>query len=65
MADVVGMAQWLAERVGDAHQETGDTAIYIEDGKFAIIVPLDASVYLVTVQEAQFVPAHNTGSEPS
>ena len=59
MADVTGMTEWLAERVTEAKMETGDTAIVLENevGKFAIIVPLDAEVYLVTVQEARFIPA--------
>ena len=64
LADVTGMAEFLAELVSSNTAESSDHSdypIHVDDGVFAIITPETPAVYLVTVQEAQFVPA---GSPP-
>jgi hypothetical protein len=63
MVDVNGTAAWLCELISErvaSDENLSDVPLFLDDGKFAIVSLEDASVYLVTVQEARFAVA----SEP-
>lgn len=67
MADVLGMAGWLCELVDERRAKddnSTDFSILLDNGQLAIVSLEETAVYLVTVQEAQFTPVSNTGSEP-
>lgn len=67
MADPTGMASFLADLVSShtaGDNDYQDYPIHVEAGVFAIVSLETADVYLVTVEEAHFIPASNTESKP-
>ena len=57
-ADVVGMADWLADLITSEvadQDDLSDFVISLGEGKLGVISPEGPSVYLVTVEAAEFV----------
>lgn len=65
MADADATALFLQELVTERWAEDKtDVVIPLDGAQFALVSLEESCVYLVTVHEAQLVPAQSTGSKP-